>query len=465
MAAIEERSLPDRHSLGRRIADSDAWRLVAVAALLPNALFLLVSPWFLIRRIVSPIVYLVAAFAAVFLPWPFAMLLFLAAAAVDVFFIFSYIFAMPFGTTLEALSYAGAIDITASLLYVAVIIYFATMPLLLTWLTVRYRPSLRAASPMLATVIAFGLVFVDYRVNGYKPLEPPPFDSAMRQNGLDGETIVARDRNLLIVLVEGMGAFADPQARAILAERLASAAAGRFRMASGTSRYFGSTTGAESRELCGKWATFVHYLKVPEQDCLPERLAAAGFRTTSYHAASSDMFSRRAWYPHIGIGKTYFQEDIERERPEAIRRRCGSVFPGLCDSDLGEMVKADIKAAGQRRGLYYWLTLNSHLPYDPVPENRFGCGTDEALIGSVIPCELTEIWAGVFDSVAAIMRDPATPPLDILVVGDHNTPMWSRDAYRHFVPDKVDWYFLEDRRTVAADPAAGVAVAARVPPR
>lgn len=463
MAVIEERGLGEGRLLARRLAGADAWRLAAVAALVPNALFLAVSPWFLIRRFVSPLVYLVAALAAAFVPWPFALLLFFAAAAVDAFFIFSYIFAMPLGTTLEALRYAGAIDIKASLLYVAVIVYFVAMPLLLTRLAARHRPGLRVASPLLAATVAFGLVFIDYGINGYKPLEPPSFDSAMRQNGLDAATIVARGRSLLIVLVEGMGAFADPDERSILADRLAAASGSRFRMTSGTSSYFGSTTGAESRELCGQWATFVHYLRKAEHDCLPERLAKAGFRTISYHAAPSDLFSRRAWYPRIGIGKTFFQEDIERERPEAIRRRCGSVFPGLCDADLGAMVKADILAAGKRRGLYYWLTLNSHLPYEPPPENRFGCGTERARIASVIPCELTEIWAGVFDSIAAIMRDPATPPLDILVVGDHNTPMWSRDAYRHFVSDKVDWYFLEDRRSVAAPFDPGDALAARKP--
>jgi hypothetical protein len=55
----------------------------------------------------------------------------------------------------------------------------------------------------------------------------------------------------------------------------------------------------------------------------------------------------------------------------------------------------------------------------------------------------------VFDKVAAIAADPNVRPVDILVVGDHNTPMWSRDAFRHFVNGKVDWYYLEDLRSVA----------------
>lgn len=442
--------------IGYRLLDRDAMLMAAVAVLVPNLLFLLVSPWFLIRRLISPIIYLVAVFVAIFVPWPFAAVLFAVAAAADAFFIFSYIFDMPVGTTLEALRYAGDIDIAASLLYVAVAGYFIAIPVLLTCLVRRHRQSLRAASPIFATLLAFGISFADYELNGYKPLEQPSFESAMTQNGLDAPAIVARDRNLLLVIVEGMGAFANPAERAMLSDRLRSAADGRFRLASGTSSYFGSTTGAESRELCGKWATFVHYMQVAEQDCLPEQLAAAGFRTVSYHAASSDMFSRRAWYPRIGIREMNFLEDIQRDRPQAIRAHCGTVFLGLCDADIGDIVKQDMVEAGSRRGLYYWLTLNSHLPYQPMPENRFGCETDRALIKSAIPCQLTEIWAGVFDKVAEIAGDPDVPPLDILIVGDHNTPMWSRDAYGHFVPNKVDWYFLEDQRPPVTDVSAAL---------
>lgn len=40
----------------------------------------------------------------------------------------------------------------------------------------------------------------------------------------------------------------------------------------------------------------------------------------------------------------------------------------------------------------------------------------------------------MFDTVASIAADPEMPPLDIMVVGDHNTPMWSRAAVRHFRP-------------------------------
>ena len=181
-------------------------------------------------------------------------------------------------------------------------------------------------------------------------------------------------------------------------------------------------------------------------DCLPAKLARAGYPTTSYHASDGDLFSRRTWYPAAGIGKMNFLEDIERERPHAVVSRCGTVFLGMCDGDVGELVHQDLLNAGNRRGLYYWLTLNSHIPYEPMSDNRFGCRTSAPSIPSLVPCQLAEIWSEVFDKVAEIASDPSTPPVDILIAGDHNTPLWSREAHGHFLPDKVDWYYLEDRR-------------------
>ena len=57
-------------------------------------------------------------------------------------------------------------------------------------------------------------------------------------------------------------------------------------------------------------------------------------------------------------------------------------------------------------------------------------------------CELTELWGEIFDKVAAIAADPSLPATDILVVGDHHTPLWERSAKKRFTLGKVDWYLL-----------------------
>jgi hypothetical protein len=435
-----------------RLWNRDALLAAAIVAVLPNLLFLLIAPWMLIRRMAGPVLFLAAGLLSFFVPWPVSLILFLLASAVDAFLIVSLVFDMPFDTTLQAIQFAGDIKLSASLLYVAAIAYFVAMPIGLCWLVHKYRRDLRRASPVLATLVAAAVTYADFSLNGFKPISLPPFESAMAQNGLTADAIVTRDRNLLIVLVEGMGAYAHPAEREILAGRLRQAAEGRFRFASGTSNYYGSTTGAESRELCGKWATYVDYVAVKDADCLPDALAKAGYRTVSYHAGGPELFLRRNWYPKIGIGEMNFRDELLARLPADRRKPCGSVFLGACDGNVGDIVHADLLQAGDRRGLFYWLTLDSHLPYQPDPRNRLKCRTTEAAIKADIACELTEIWADVFDKVAAIAADPAMPPLDIVVVGDHNTPMWSRSAFGHFINRKVDWYYLEDARPVRQEP-------------
>src|SRR5690606_13671483 len=110
---------------------------------------------------------------------------------------------------------------------------------------------------------------------------------------------------------------------------------------------------------------------------------------------------------------------------------------GLCDEDVGRLVHRELVGEGGQRKFVYWLTLDSHLPYVPIKNGPLACGTSTARITDRVPCDLTEIWMGVFDTVASIAADPNMPPLDIMVVGDHNTPMWSRSAVRHFRPGLI----------------------------
>jgi hypothetical protein len=447
--AAPARSWP--RELAAWLAGNNAALAAVIFVVLPNLLFLLISPWILIRRVLSPLLYVLAAIFAVLLPWPFALLAFIVASVFDAFFVVLFMFDMPFGTTLHSIWYFTDIDVTASALYRVAIAYFLAMPVALFVLTRRHRAKLREASLIPATLLAFGVGTFDYATNGFKPIALPPFESATSQNGMTADAIASRGHDLLVVIVEGLGAYRYAEEREILAGRLRKVAAERYRFATGTSNYHGSTTGAEAREFCGEWKTYVDYLDGVDHSCLPAQLAAAGYATASYHASDGALFSRPVWYPGFGFQKLNFREDIERERPQAITRMCGSVFPGMCDSDIGTIIHQDLLASSDKPRLLYWLTLNSHIPYAARADAPLKCRTAEAAIDSPMPCELTEIWMEVFDKVAEIAGDPKIRPIDILVVGDHNTPMWSRDAFRHFISDKVDWYFLEDLRPASAD--------------
>lgn len=428
-----------------RLFDRAAIRLMLIAGLVPNGIFLVAMPFFIAQRLIAPLLYLLATAAALFLPPFCAYLLFLLVAAIDLGLIISIAFHLPLHTALDSVRFLSTIDVTASTFYVTTVTLTFTMPLLAALLLNRHREEIRFASPIPVALLAFALVGAELHFNlPYAAKAEPEFDSAMTQNGLAADAIAARGNNLLVVLVEGLGAIANANEKALLSAELERAAAsGNYTLTHGTTRYSGSTTAAESRELCGRWGDHLDYIHENGPfDCLPRQLAEHGYATTAYHGYTSAMFARNIWYPKIGFEDLHFADELARDVPMLVPNRCGSVFEGLCDTEVAHAVRARLLAADKRPKLVYWLTLNSHVPFVAKPDGQLRCGTEEAAIANRTTCELTELWGDVFKSVASIATDPELPPTDILVVGDHHTPLWERDAKKRFILGSVDWYFL-----------------------
>jgi hypothetical protein len=58
---------------------------------------------------------------------------------------------------------------------------------------------------------------------------------------------------------------------------------------------------------------------------------------------------------------------------------------------------------------------------------------------------MAELWHDVFAAVSKLALDPSIGPADILIVGDHSPPLWSRRARAQFEPGLVAWYRLTPR--------------------
>ena len=226
---------------------------VLIVGLLPNLFFLAVMPVFIAERLISPLLYVAAALAALFLPRFAVYVLFLAVALIDLGLIVMVAFHLPLALALDSVRYMATIDIAASGFYVAVVCINIGLALLAAWLFDRNRDEIRLASPLPVLLVALALMAADFHFNlRYVTKTVPEFDSALSQNGLSADAIAARGRNLRVVMVEGLGAFADPAERQVLAGRLEKAAsAADYTLTNGTTRFSGSTTGAASRELCG----------------------------------------------------------------------------------------------------------------------------------------------------------------------------------------------------------------------
>ena len=357
-------------------------------------------------------------------------------------------FHLPFDVALDSVRHTASIDPAASAFYVAIGAAVTATTVLSAYLVNRDRAALRQASLVPALLVAGMLSAVD--LVWTQPLFERPdveIDSARLQTGLTSEAIIERGNNLLIVTVEGLGAFADPDEHALFTSMLSKGLSReRYRIETGQTYYSGSTTGAAARELCRNWGDYIDYMTGDASyDCLPDRLVKAGYETIAFHGFGTEMFHRDAWYPAIGFQKLEFMNELLAEQPDRFTQRCGSVFEGLCDGDVGDAVHAALKTEPEKRKFIYWLTLNSHIPFVKSPEDRMACRSATPLIRNDTVCELSNLWSAVFAKINAIAADPDLAATDILVVGDHHTPLWERAAKKRFVLGKVDWFLLRHR--------------------
>ena len=276
------------------------------------------------------------------------------------------------------------------------------------------------------------------------------FTSAVAAAG--HETAPADRRNLVIVLVEALGRPVSPAASALFdADWNRPEWRGRYEVKTGTVPYFGATTGGEMRELCGRFKLDESQPFAPGE-CLPQRLAAAGYQTTALHGFPGTMFDRVQWWPKAGFQHTAFGAQLERSGV----RHCGGVFPGACDADVPAQIAARLKA-GSKPQLIYWVTLNSHLP---VIEDA-SLGTQDCRYGgaalaaeSPLLCPLFEVHHRLADALTRMALDPMLPPTDILIVGDHMPPFFAREARVQFDPRHVPWILLHARPTARGSQAA-----------
>ena len=84
---------------------------------------------------------------------------------------------------------------------------------------------------------------------------------------------------------------------------------------------------------------------------------SAGYETTAVHSFKGDLFERTDWYPKIGFDHMLFEPDLKALGADD----CPGVFPGACDTDVGDILAKRL-ASAKGSQFIYWLTLNTHVP-------------------------------------------------------------------------------------------------------
>jgi sulfatase-like protein len=425
--------------------------VMAAALILPNLLSIAtlgaVLDVSLPPRTISIMAYAMLAICARRIPFALTVILFLAILAFDLVWTISVSFGLAPSELVTALDHAQHVHVFQSPLYGALIGVLMVTSAATLWLLYRRETLLRAN---IVAMFAAALLFagVDFVTNvsphyqfGAMLGRNVPIESAAAKSGFNG--VAGTDgRNVVLVMVEGLGYLTDPTARRQIDSPLFDTRiTDKYRITEGSVVYYGSTTAGEMRELCDTREPYLEFSKTHGASCLPARLRTRGYATMAVHAFHHSMFERDEWYPVVGFDKEVFGEELVK----VTHRLCGNAFRGVCDADLPPIIVQEA-AFSKKPKFIYWLTLNTHIPVAPGQALAdFGCKKDAGIFRHVHVCEMAELWHDVFASVSKLALDPGIGPADILIVGDHSPPLWSRRARAQFEPGLVAWYRLTPR--------------------
>lgn len=307
--------------------------------------------------------------------------------------------------------------------------------------------SFRRGNPLVLVVLAFAFAAIDFFANTSPHYQfgtlygaNKPMESASESSGFRSAILGAQPRSVLLVVVEAMGQFADPAKEKVLLQSFRNAdLLKRYDVSTGATTYYGSTTAAEMRELCNTRESYLDVAKDDKITCLPRLMDERGYQTISLHNFTGAFFDRDKWYPKIGFEKRIFEEGLAG----TVKRSCGGPFRGPCDADLIPMIGEQLRDA-KKPTFFYWMTLSTHVPIAPHEGTpRLGCANNGGPIGQVEVCYMTEMWIDVLDGIAKMTAN--IPPTEILIVGDHAPPLWSKAGRRLFTPGKVTWIRLTPR--------------------
>lgn len=250
---------------------------------------------------------------------------------------------------------------------------------------------------------------------------------------------IAARQNLWLIIVESMGLPTDPAMRSALFEPMLGAPdlTARYQIEQGRLASVGSTIHGEIRALCG--GQLAHGLfDNDNQECLPYRMASAGYSTHAIHANAASMYGRDIWYRRVGFQR-YSSADTEPGLIGGPSERWGTQL----DGDTIAWANSAAFSPGQPH-FTYLLTVSTHLPAERLPgaTEIAGClakATEHACLHlSNLRLVISQL------AQAAQVRDNTV----IVLIGDHPPPFVSPGSRSAFSPTDVPWITLRPRQSL-----------------
>ncbi|MDO4433164.1 MAG: sulfatase-like hydrolase/transferase [Alysiella sp.] len=242
---------------------------------------------------------------------------------------------------------------------------------------------------------------------------------------------------VLLVVAESWGMSREPTVHRAILQNIYNQQENLAFIEEGFFDFYGATVQGEIRELCNfNTENGYAFSKLPAEtfeSCLPNVFKKAGYQTVGLHGASSLLYDRNAWYPHVGFQKTVFGEHLLN------LKKCYA-FNGVCDEEMLNIIGDEFKQAGKQKTFVYWLTLTAHLPYDvgDMRSERFDCDALNVTKGDI--CNNMRLQSQLFDDLGELIKRPEMKGVEVIVVGDHMPPiMGDVPLYKNLHFNDVAW--------------------------
>ncbi len=252
--------------------------------------------------------------------------------------------------------------------------------------------------------------------------------------------------NQLLIVVESWGELKDAK----LQQGLASWIAKKFevkgyRVSTGDSKYYGSTTASGLREMTNTKGEYSYYLNhksaVTPFKSIFDVKHNQGYETFGFHPFTGRMFSRSVWWKNLGIQNLYFRDQYLFENISKVNEVAGEAhFPSVKDEKFFDYLLDKTKTTPKK--FVYFLTVNSHLPYNTIgkdnsPTAQFDISkmaiSDHAKYQLIHIKNLLEYFSQKIES-----KDWNK----ILIVGDHIPPFPTLQDRGFYVDGKVPYLLI-----------------------
>ena len=250
----------------------------------------------------------------------------------------------------------------------------------------------------------------------------------------------------LLVIMESWGLPNDVGFQTIFQKIISSRAIQhQFKPYWGKTRFSGSTTSAEMRELVNAKGSYKYFFdRKSAESKFPsvfDKKKSAGYETFGFHSFTGKMFARGKWWYNIGLDHVYFRDDILAVNIVTDNQLDGGTpFPSIRDEQMFDFMVQQTK--NSKRKFVYLLTVNTHLPFTQIIGDMPGEIFREISALSISPEAKSQMKKVAIELLYFIDTIKPEDWDDILFVGDH-IPPYLRDTDRSFFNSSfVPYLFL-----------------------